>query len=485
MSCRGRSRPAHRAPVVAAAIALAVLGSSAAIPAPAPAPIDGRPPNVLLVIADDQPWDTVPATSGPPAMPWLEARLRDPGDRWLHFENAYVNVPLCCPSRASILTGMVARRTRVESNGDGQDFDESSTLATWLDAAGYQTAFIGKYLNGYPWDRGPYVPAGWDRFLAKRNLDVSTTYAGYPFVDQGVPLLAGTGPQAHASGLLAREAEAFLAGASTDQPWFLVFSPTAPHEPWTPAPADAGSFSGEPVPTPSARSLDDVRDKPAWVRSLPTIGPATAEALLEQRRRLSETLRGVDRAVRRLVTSIERRGELGRTIVVYLSDNGYSFGEHRWIGKRCPYEACVRIPFVVRSPWAHTASISTPVSNIDIAPTILDLAGLGGSVELDGRSLRPMLEGADQHRERRPILIEWAGDEDVPAWRGIRTADFSYIEHSDGTVELYDLSGRLGPADPLELHDRAGDPAYRRVRETLATKLREFLSQSRAERAER
>jgi N-acetylglucosamine-6-sulfatase len=239
------------------------------------------------------------------------------------------------------------------------------------------------------------------------------------------------------------------------------------------------------VPTPSARSLDDVRDKPAWVRSLPTIGPATAEALLEQRRRLSETLRGVDRAVRRLVTSIERRGELGRTIVVYLSDNGYSFGEHRWIGKRCPYEACVRIPFVVRSPWAHTASISTPVSNIDIAPTILDLAGLGGSVELDGRSLRPMLEGADQHRERRPILIEWAGDEDVPAWRGIRTADFSYIEHSDGTVELYDLSGRLGPADPLELHDRAGDPAYRRVRETLATKLRESLSQSRAERAER
>ncbi len=461
---------------VAALVAMLVCGASAALPPSSAGGSIERPPNVLLVITDDQPWDTLPTTGGPPAMPWLESRLADPTDHWVRFTNAFLNVPLCCPSRASILTGRYARHTGVEGNGDGADLDESSTLATWLDGAGYQTAFIGKYLNGYPWDRGPYVPKGWDRFLAKRNLDVSTTYEGYPIVDQGVPLTAGTGEAAYATSLLADEASAFIRGASGERPWFLVFAPSAPHEPWMPASQDAGSFDGVAVATPSSQAMNDVRGKPEWVRALPAIDRAAEEALVEQRRDMLETLGAVDRALHSLVADVRMRGELERTIVVFLSDNGYSFGEHRWVGKRCPYDACVHTPLVVRSPWTDGHVVTVPVSNVDLAPTILDLVGLDvPGIGTDGLSLRSVLDDRIEGSvPRDAVLIEWAGDGDVPAWRGLRTDAFSYLEHADGTVELYDLLGRLGPADPSELRNRADDPAYASVRRELAVSLAEL-----------
>jgi arylsulfatase A-like enzyme len=302
---------------------------------------------------------------------------------------------------------------------------------------------------------------------------VSTTYVAYPFVDQGVPMTAGTGPGAYATSFLAREATSFLRGASRDRPWFLVFAPTAPHEPWSPAPGDAGTFADVPIVMPDERAMNDVRGKPAWIRALPPIGANVARSLRDLRRRMLETLAEVDRSIRSLVDEVEARGELGRTLIVVLSDNGFAFGEHRWVGKRCPYEPCVRTPLVVRSPWADADAIETPVSNVDIAPTILDLAGLPvAGVEPDGISLRPSIDGRIAGAlERDAVLIEWAGDADVPPWRGVRTDAFSYLEHADGTVELYDLAGLLGPADPLQLRNRASDPTYAEVRRTLAAAL--------------
>jgi arylsulfatase A-like enzyme len=437
-----------------------------------------RLPNVLLVITDDQPWDSLPSGTDPPAMPWLESRLADPDDHWVRFTNALAQVPLCCPSRASILTGLFARHTGVESNVDGEDLDESSTIATWLDDAGYQTGFVGKYLNGYPWDRGPYVPDGWDRFLAKRNTDVSTTYERYPFVDQGVPLTAGTGDGAYATSMLGAEASAFLRSASTERPWFLVFAPSAPHAPWTPASEDVGSLSGATSPSDPLES-NDVRGKPEWVRDLPPIDGPTAASLEDLRRRMMETLLEVDRVTRSLVEEVDARGELDRTLVVFISDNGYSFGRHRWVGKRCPYDACVRVPLVIRSPWTDAGEVHTPVSNVDLAPTILDLTGVGsGSERVDGRSLLPMLDDRVLGDfDRDAVLIEWAGDGDVPPWRGVRSEDFAYVETSDGTVELYDLTGQLGPADPAELRNRAGEPRYLAVQRSLAGTLDRLVAQ--------
>jgi arylsulfatase A-like enzyme len=473
----GGDRPFRRA---VAATLLAVVGCAiafATMPSEPASSSDAGRVNVLLVITDDQPWDSLPVTSGPPAMPWLEARMADPTDHWVRFANASANVPLCCPARASILTGRYAHHTGVEGNLDGADFDESDTLATRLDDAGYQTAFIGKYLNGYPWGRGPYVPAGWDRFLAKRNLDLSTTYAGYPFVDQAVPLVAGSTRHAYATSFLAGEASAFLQGASRDRPWFLVFAPSAPHEPWTPAPADAGSFAGAAISTPSRSELNDVRGKPAWIRSLPEIDEAIAESLDVQRRRMLETLGAVDRAIRSLVAEVEARGESDRTMIVILSDNGYSFGEHRWVGKRCPYRACVRIPLVVRTPLADSGVIGEAVSNVDLAPTIFDLANVPGLGEMDGVSLRPLLDDrANGGIGRNAVLVEWAGDDDVPSWRGVRTEAFSYVEHADGTVELYDLSGELGQSDPAERQNRSNRRAYADVANELSALLADLAA---------
>jgi arylsulfatase A-like enzyme len=478
MSVVRRSGDRHRRAATATVLAVVVCGVAAAAPGTPAAPRPQRA-NVLLVITDDQPWSSLPTTAGPAAMPWLEARVSDPGDHWVRFTNAFLNVPLCCPSRASILTGRYARLTGVQSNDDGENLDESSTLATWLDDAGYQTAFIGKYLNGYPWDRGPYVPAGWDRFLAKRNLDVSTTYVGYPYVDQGVPMTAGTTQSSYATSMLAAEATAFLRAASAERPWFLVFAPSAPHEPWTPAPQDAGTLGDAVVDMPGPRAMNDVRGKPGWIRALPEIDEGAASELEEHRRRMLESLTGVDRALRSLVGEIEARNELGRTIIVFLSDNGYSFGEHRWVGKRCPYDACVRTPLVVRSPWVDAGVVSTPVSNVDLAPTIMDLVDVTApTAGVNGRSLRPVLDDrAADDGDRRAVLIEWAGDDVVPAWRGVRTEAFSYLEHADGTIELYDLGGRLGHADPWELRNRASDPRYAAVRRALAASLDDLIAQ--------
>jgi len=471
----GRHGPGARPLVAIVVAALACAGAAAG--AVSTEVTNDRRPNVLLVITDDQPWDTLPVTAGPAAMPWLEARLNDSADRWVRFTNAFVNVPLCCPSRASILTGRYARHTGVENNGDGAVLDESSTVATWLDDAGYQTAFIGKYLNGYPWDRGPYVPAGWDRFLAKRNRDVTTTYAGYPFVDQGVPFTAGTYDGGYATTMLAGEAESFLRGASAEAPWFLVFAPSAPHEPWTPAPQDEGSFDDVSIAMPDERAMNDVDDAPDWVTALPSIDPATADDLQQERRHMLETLRGVDRALENLVAEVRARGEMDDTLIIVSSDNGFSFGGHRWIGKRCPYEACVRVPLVMRTPWAGAGEVETPVSNVDLAPTILDVAGVdavGG--RSDGLSLRPALDDrVGGAIDRTAVLIEWAGDDEVPAWRGVRTAEFSYVEHADGTVELFDLAGRIGAPDPSELVNHADDPAYASQRRTLASALAALL----------
>jgi N-acetylglucosamine-6-sulfatase len=193
---------------------------------------DELPPNFLIILTDDQAADTLPSTVGPPPMPWLQAQITDPAEPWVRFSNAFLDTPMCCPSRASILTGETSAHTGVQSNLDGFDLDESSTLATWLDDAGYTTGLIGKYLNDFPWDRGPYVPAGWDRFLAKQNQELATTYYGYHVIDQGVPQYVAPSASGYATDYLADEALSFLRSAPTDQPWFLLFSPPAPHAPW-------------------------------------------------------------------------------------------------------------------------------------------------------------------------------------------------------------------------------------------------------------
>jgi N-acetylglucosamine-6-sulfatase len=463
--------------ITAAVLAVGTLAAAALTHAPHQAR-DARV-NVVVILTDDQSFDTLP--SDPAAMPWLQSQILDPGGHWLWFPNAFIQTPLCCPSRATILSGRFSAHTHVRRNGDGDLFDESSTLATWLHDAGYFTGLIGKYLNRYPFDRGPYVPPGWDRWVVKRNTAASTTYSNFGLVDQGVALQTSDSPATYATDLFADHAIDFLRAAPRERPFFLYFAPSAPHPPWTPPTRHAGAFAGTTFSLPASVGEHDVSDKPAWVRSLRPLRAADRGVLLEGRRREAEALLGVDDAVERIVGQLEASGELDRTVIFFLTDNGFSFGEHRVRGKRCPYEECIRTPFAVRIPAAIAHDVPGLISNVDLAPTIAELAGVVPSIAVDGRSFAAALRG-DDWSPPGAVFLDWAGDRDIPPWQGVRTRDFAYVEDADGSVELYDLTGRRAPADPLELRNRSTDPRYRETIRHLAALLQTFRSRAPARR---
>jgi N-acetylglucosamine-6-sulfatase len=458
------------------ALSLAVLSLAAAEVRPGHVPVrssDPRP-NIVVIVTDDQTADTLPST--PDAMPFLQSQIEDTTRHWITFPNAFDETPLCCPSRATMLTGLDSRHTGVLDNGSGNRLDESQTLPVWLHGAGYHTMLIGKYLNGYPFGRGPYVPPGWDRFVAKLNLSAATTYYGYPFIDQGVPMRAGAGPAFYSTDFLAREAVSAIRTAPSAQPFFLYFAPVGPHAPWTGAPRDAGTFARASIPVPPSVNEADVSDKPAWVQALPSLDGATLDLLQRERRSESETLRSVDDAVREVLQAVADRGATADTIVFFLTDNGYSFGGHRWIGKTCPYEECIHTPFTVLVPGTVSRTDPALVTTADLASTIAGLAGVRPPIGQDGVDLAPSLLGTGPDPARPGVLTEYDGAGAIPPWTEVRTADFAYIETARQGAELYDLSGALGPADPFELDNRVSDLRYAATAARLARLLAELRS---------
>jgi N-acetylglucosamine-6-sulfatase len=438
-----RLAPPGRRMAGAALVALAGLG--VALIAPQPDERSENRPNVIVVLTDDQ------RAGSFAMMPWLASQLARPGTGWAEFPNAFANTPLCCPARASLLTGLFSRHTGVLDNGDGARFDASSTLATWLHGEGYRTGLVGKYLNRYPFGRLPFVPAGWDRFLAKQNQAGATVYRDFHAVDQGSPVFV----RRYATDWLADRAVGFVRSAPASQPFFLLFAPSAPHDPWVPATRHEGALAGLAIEEPPS-VVGALRGAPPWVRSLPAPSAAQRTAWLEDKRRAAETLLAVDEALHAIVSRLGDR--LDDTMIFVLSDNGYSFGEHRWEGKTCPYEACVRVPFAVHVPELSSGDREELVSIVDLAPTILDLAGVGAPAAMDGTSFAQAIGGDVTGEPAEAVFLEWAGDERIPAWTAVRTADFKLIRYADGFEELYDLSGRRLPADPWETTNRATDP---------------------------
>jgi arylsulfatase A-like enzyme len=416
-------------------------------------PLPGLPFNILVILTDDQ--STLTMTSDPAPMPWLRSQVADPSSGWRAYPDAVVTTPMCCPSRATILTGRTALVTGVVDNATGERLDETDTIATRLHGAGYTTGLVGKYLNGYPWDRGPYVPPGWDRWFAKANESLATTYQGYPVVDQGALRRFGAGPGDYVTDVLGREAASFIRGAPVDRPWFLLFAPPAPHAPGTPAARHAGTLGRPEEPEPASPPGDV-----AWMRSLPPLDEEARSDLAVARRSADETLLAVDEHLRELVRAIAIRGEWNRTVVFVLSDNGFAFGEHGWVGKRVPYEPSVGVAFVVRwPPGVDGAPSEALVSNLDLAPTIGELAGLLAA-PTDGVSLQGSVA------PDRVVPLWWVGDDTVPAWRGVRTAAAVLIEWSTGEEELYDLD-----RDPSQRVNLASDAAWADKLEALRRRL--------------
>jgi len=306
------------------------------------------------------------------------------------------------------------------------------------------------------------VPPGWDRWVAKMQGGPDSVYYRYTLAEQDLPVAHGSAPGDYLTDVLADRAATFVQEALPDRPFFLLFAPTAPHYPWTPAPRHLEAVQSFSAKAPGSLNEADVSDKPEWVRSLPPLSDPQLRRLERQRGRERAALLAVDESIRRIVDALRERGELDETVIFFLTDNGVAFGEHRWILKACPYAACTQTPFLVRLPGVASREELAVVSLVDVAPTIADLAGVVPSPPADGDSLLALLEDSDE-RSRDAAFMEWVGGNGVPQWRAVRTTGFLYVEYGTGERELYDLS-----ADPFELENRAGDPAFAHVARRLS-----------------
>jgi arylsulfatase A-like enzyme len=414
------------------------------------------PPNVVVILTDDQRWDTLWA------MPNVQADLVGHG---IDFTNAFVVNSLCCPSRATILTGQYSHTTSLYDNsgtygGYHAFHEESSTVATWLHDAGYHTGLIGKYFNGYNTN---YVPPGWDRWVVFKNAINGGAYYHYVLNTDGVGVKHGYLESDYSTDVLAGEADSFIRGTPTDQPLFLYLAPFAPHVPTTAAPKYAHSFNDLLPYRPPNYNETDVSDKPSWVQAIAPLSTDAMNAIDKQRKNEYRTLLSVDDAVHTVVTALSDTGRLADTMIVFLSDNGWSLGEHRWNNKKAAFEEDIRIPMVVR----YDAEITTPradpnlVLNLDLAPTIADLAGVAAP-GVDGTSFEPLFADS-QAPWRQDFLIEHHSTParvDIPTYCGIRDTSlqaegYLYVDYATGEEELYDLA-----TDPYELTNVATSPDY-------------------------
>lgn len=458
---------------VCAALLAAPRGSG---PAPADAAGPAARPNVVVLMTDDQTLRSMRA------LPRTRALI---GARGARFANAFVNNPRCCPSRATFLTGQYSHNHGVLTNGPPiggwqRLRGTSNWLPTWLRDAGYRTVHVGKFINHYGRDDPREVPPGWDEWYA--TVDPTTyRYYGYTVNENGTLRTYGRDqdPFFYSTDFTARRSAQIVERlAPAVQPFFLSVAFLAPHtggprEPGDPvgvgtpavAPRHRGLFAGVSLPRPASFDEADVSDKPALMRR-PRLSARSVSEIEQLYRQRLESLLAVDEAVERIVATLERTGELERTLIVFTSDNGYMAGEHRLPhGKAKPYEPAIRVPLLMRGPGVSAGAQPTQlVTNADLAPTILDVARANAGRPQDGRSLLPLTRDPRVGRQR-PVLIEVAKGRGMRT-TAIRTRRWLYAEHRGGARELYDMA-----TDPLQLHSLHANPAHAARRALLARRL--------------
>lgn len=432
---------------------------------------DPSAPNVVVVMTDDQAIDTMRA------MPSTRKLV---GGRGVTFKTAIASFPLCCPSRAAFLTGQYAHNNGVRDNGppDGGigALDQRNTLPVWLRDAGYQTTFVGKYLNGYGKNSngGPlFVPPGWTDWHALTAGDKTSAY-GYQMSENGTLVDYGSDPADYKTSVMTRIAvKAINEQASSRRPFFLWVATSDPHTDSglgpnarrnpLPAKRDIGSFKDLPLPKPPSFNEREVADKSSAIASLPSLSPEQHDEIRTTFISQVESLRSVDRLVRRVVNALRRAGELDDTLVVFTSDNGFMRGQHRIdSGKSLAYEESIRVPLLIAGPgFRGERTVHGPVANIDLAPTILRATGTSPSLVIDGEHL----QGTDERQGVGEVLIEIYGRRQENVF-GVRTPRFSFFQNSDGESELYDLR-----RDPFQLHNLAGKHQNSAVQRRIESRL--------------
>ncbi|HKI53741.1 MAG TPA: sulfatase-like hydrolase/transferase, partial [Anaerolineales bacterium] len=401
-------------------------------------------PNFLIIVSDDQRFDTMEY------MPNTQQLIFDQG---VTFSHGYITTPFCCPSRSSILTGLYAHNHYVHVNTDDLLLP---TVVEDLHKNGYYTGLVGKYLNS------------WDGSI-RPEFDYWVTFWGGTIPSYYDPELNVNGDWGKRTGYITYLFEDYVKeyldkATSQRKPFFLLFAPNAPHAPYTPLKEDKSLLTDLAPFRPPSYSEEDVSDKPSSIANKPMIDEDGATHIDNTRRRQLLTLISLDRSIGAIMEKLKETGELDNTVVIFLSDNGKHWGEHRMDTKSTAYEEVVKVPFAMRYP----ALISTPyiedglVANIDIAPTIYDLSETRMPDVIDGLSLVNLLSGNGGWRSK--LLLEaWP---DRGHWKAVHTGQYVYIETVDDLSEFYDLS-----KDPFEMENAINDPQY----QSIIAELRAFM----------
>ena len=524
-----RALAGARLAVAAALCALLASLVFASLPSTDNARSATQKPSFVVIQVDDATLDQLYATFSPGGIPIqaMPNTLSLIAGKGVTFNRYYAPYPLCCPARVTVLTGRYAHnhnvRGNVPPNGGFTGFKArqaySHNLAPWLQAAGYRTIHIGKFLNGYgdePFDEGKDVPPGWNAWHSVLRADTHHYFYGYtlnnngsidgPFGDPGswetreygerddfgCPNAATNGkPCLYETDIFNRIAWEEISGTSPEQPFYLQLDYTAPHGDFRrpagpePAPRHYNLFSGAPYPHDRSEGFNEgsVNDKPRFIREAPYLSFQEIRTYRVYYQKALESLRSIDEGVKLVHDTLGGLGRLRNTYILFTSDNGFFFGEHRLTGgKFIAYEPATHLPLLIRGPGIKPGtSTGELVSQVDLAPTILELAGATADKSIDGRSLVPFMRDPSL-RTRRPLLFESfvetndvnangqpGGEEGVTArastsgqggratasivappkdYVGIRLGPYKYVEWPSGEKELYDIN-----KDPNELNN--------------------------------
>jgi arylsulfatase A-like enzyme len=511
-----------------------------------------EPPSFVVIQTDDQTLDglyeTFSAFPGAAKTRAMPNTLDLIGKRGMTFNRYYVPYPLCCPSRVSLLTGRYSHNNNVRGNNPpnggytGFSFRgaASNNIATWLQGAGYRTIHVGKVMNGYgqePFSNGTEVPPGWSSWYGVVNEDQTHYFYGYtlnvngeiqgPFGDSGswetreygtrddpgCPFAPLNGlPCFHVTDQLTNIARMEMLATPPEQPLYLQLDYTAPHGDFRrpagpePAPRHYDWFKGARHPHDRSEGFDEgnVLDKPRFIRDANHLTPNEKRAYRVYYQKQLDSLRSVDDGVKLVIDTLGGMQRLRNTYVIFVSDNGFFFGEHRLLGgKFLAYEPATHLPFLIRGPGIQPGSSTGELAaNIDIAPTLLELAGAEATKSIDGRSLVPYLRDPEL-RSRRPILFEsFVETNDVEAngeisqtpgggpaatassgskatasllappkdYAGIRLGPYKYIAWPSGEKELYNIN-----KDPNELNSLHKVPNFYPIRNFLHRQMKRFI----------
>lgn len=462
-------------------------------------------PNIILILTDDL------DTYAIPYMPLVEKYLTSHGTQ---MNNYFINVPQCCPSRATTLTGLYAHNSGVWTNGGLNHGGfryfqkmglEQKTVAVVLHNSGYRTGLMGKYLNGFPKTvRKLYIPEGWDEWVVPVVGDPYTNY-NYKLNDNGEIKSYSDKPDDYLSDVLCKRAVEFIKNSSASgDPFFLYLAPYSPHEPTIPAPRHLSLFQDVKNPIVPSFDEEDVSDKPQFVRNSPRLTPEFYQKYDEVYRLRIRMLQSVDEMVKSIVNALEETGELNNTYIFFTSDNGIHMGQHRLKrGKLSAYEEDVRVPMIIRGPKVSMGySVDQIVGNVDLAATFADIGKVEMPDESDGQSMLPLLDRNNPIENWRQVYLlerwplNWNDDDasenqgdgileppdpneksddtgkviPIPAFKGIRTLNYAFIKYDNGEFELYDMIN-----DPYQL-----DNLYYRADPLLINSLTELLDKMSA-----